>query len=255
MKVLLLGANGYMGPHVVRRLGPRHWLRITDIRPAPQEIRNEFPHFDYRDVDISKRDEVFAAAEGMDAIVNLAVVRQDPVLAFRVNTLGCLHVMEAAAQFGIRRVINTGPHFTVAGPSYEGFDFAIPPDVPPHPGVGLYPISKFLGQEICRLFAERFDIFVITLLFYLLRDVSELRRGAGGIPFIVSWGDCAEAFRLALEIEAEKLPSRCEVFFIHGKVPQGKFLVDKAERILGFQPQDDVSVLWRRRDENIHNEM
>lgn len=248
MKVLLLGANGYMGPHVVRRLAPYHWLRITDVRPAPEDICRDFPQFDYRDVDITDRQQVFAAAEGMDAIINLAVVRQDPVLAFRVNTLGCLHVMEAAAHYGIRRVVNTGPHFTVAGPSYEGFDFAIPPDVPPHPGVGIYPLSKSLGQEICRYFAERYDISVITLLFYILRDTSELRRAAGGIPFIVSWRDCAEAFRLALEIERDRLPSRCEVFFIHGKVPQGKFLVEKAERILGFKPEDDVSVLWRRAD-------
>jgi nucleoside-diphosphate-sugar epimerase len=248
MKVLLLGANGYMGPHVVRRLAGRHRLRITDIRPAPEDIRQAFPDQDYRDVDITSREQVLAAAEGMDAIINLAVVRQDPVLAFRVNTLGCLHVMEAAAHWGIRRVINTGPHFTVAGPTYEFFDFGIPPDVPPHPGVGLYPLTKSLGEEICRIYSQHYDIYVITLLFYILREPDELRRAVGGIPFIVSWRDCAEAFRLALEIDLERLPSRCEVFFIHGKVPQGKFRVDKAERILGFQPQDDVSILWRRAD-------
>jgi len=33
------------------------------------------------------------AAEGMDAIINLSVVRRDPVLAFQVNTLGCYNVM------------------------------------------------------------------------------------------------------------------------------------------------------------------
>lgn len=248
MKVLLLGACGYMGPHVVRRLSLEHWLRVTDIRPAPEEIRQEFPQHDYRDVDITSKEAVFAAAEGMDAIINLAVVRQDPILAFRVNTLGTLHVLEAAAHFRIRRVINTGPHFTVAGPTYEGFDFGITPDVPSHPGIGLYPLTKSLGQEICRLYAERFDIYVITLLFYILREPQQLQRGAGGIPFIVSWRDCAEAFRLALEIPEDRLPSRCEVFFIHGGVPQGKFRVDKAERVLGFKPQDDVSVLWRRPD-------
>ncbi|GIT16380.1 MAG: hypothetical protein CM1200mP38_0370 [Dehalococcoidia bacterium] len=30
---------------------------------------------------------------------------------------------ECAVENGIKRVINTGPHFSVAGPSYEGYDF------------------------------------------------------------------------------------------------------------------------------------
>jgi len=181
----------------------------------------------------------------MDAIVNLSVVRRDPVLAFHVNTLGCHHVMQAAVEHGIRRVINTGPHFTVAGPRYERWDHGIGPDVPPHPGTGLYPLTKSLGQEICRAFTEVHDLHVVELLFYILRDKEQLKRGAGGVPFIVSWADCAGAFRLALQIDPARLPSKCEVFFIFGDVPQGKFLNDKAKQILGFAPKDDVSLLWR----------
>jgi hypothetical protein len=29
-------------------------------------------------------------------------------------------------------------------------------------------------------------------------------------------------------------------------MPHGKFLNDRAKQILGFQPKDDLSVLWRR---------
>jgi hypothetical protein len=36
------------------------------------------------------------------------------------------------------------------------------------------------------------------------------------------------------------------VFFILGDVPHGQFRNDKAKRLLGFRPRDDVSVLWRR---------
>ncbi len=246
MNVLLIGANGYMGPHVVETLAPHHHLRITDVKPPPSEIREKYSRHEFRDLDVTDTDQVLKHAEGMDAIVNLAVVRRDPVLAFNVNMLGCYNVMQAAVKHGIRRVINTGPHFTVAGPSYEQFDFAIEPDVPPHPGTGLYPITKSLGQEICRSFIEKYDVYVIELLFYILRDTSQLKPGLGGIPFVVSWSDAAEALRLALEIELDKLPSRCEAFFIHGDLPQGKFSNGKARRILGFRPQGDVAVLWRR---------
>jgi hypothetical protein len=73
-----------------------------------------------------------------------------------------------------------------------------------------------------------------------------LKRGAGGVPFVVTWSDAAEVFRLGLEIDLARLPSRCEVFFILGDCPQAKFLNEKAKQILGFAPRDDVSVLWRR---------
>jgi hypothetical protein len=247
MNVLLLGANGYLGPHVVKALAPHHHLRITDIKPAPDEIREQYSAHEFLDVDITSADAVQKAAEGCEAIINLAVVRRNPVLAFQVNMHGCYHVMQAAVHHGIRRVINSGPHFTVAGPSYESLDFALTPDLPPHPGTELYPLTKSLGQQVCRILAEAHDIYVQDYLFYDFRSQEELKPSRGGVPFIVAWSDAAEVFRLGLEIDLARLPSRCETFFILGDCPQGKFTNEKAKRILGFQPQDDVSVLWRRR--------
>ena len=246
MNVLLIGANGYLGPHVAKALAPRHRLRITDIRPPSAAMKRELANHEFRIVDVAEPDQVAEAAKDMDAIVNLSVVRNHPVQAFRVNVLGCQNIMQAAAKRGIRRVINTGPHFTVAGPSYEGFDHGIPPDVPPHSGTGLYPLTKSIGQEICRAFSLSHDVYVQDYLFYGFLDSTELKRGAGGVPFVVTWSDAAEVFRLGLEIDLAKLPSRCEVFFILGDCPQAKFLNEKAKRILGFAPKDDVSVLWRK---------
>lgn len=245
MNVLLLGANGYLGPHVVKALAPHHTLRITDIKPAPPEIKREFAEHEFTDADVTASDQVLEAATGMDAIINLSVLRDDPVLAFQVNSIGCYNIMRAAQRHGIQRVINTGPHFTVAGPSYERFDHAISPDVPPHPGTGLYPLTKSLGQEICQSFTLEHDIYVQEYLFYSFRDAAELEVGAGGVPFVVSWKDAAEVFRLGLEIDLARLPSRCEVFFILADIPQGKFLNDKAKHVLQFAPKDDMSLLWR----------
>jgi hypothetical protein len=246
MNVLLIGASGYLGPHVVRAIAPHHRLRITDVRPPAEEIKQTYGEHEFQQVDVTDNEQVVRAAEGMDAIINLSVVRGDPRLAFRVNMLGCYHLMRAAARHNIRRVINTGPHFTVAGPTYEGIDFSIPPDVPPHPGTGLYPLSKSLGHEVCRILAETHDIYVQEYLFYSLRETGELAAGAGGVPFVVSWRDAAATFRLGLEIDLTKLPTRFEVFFILGDVPQGQFRNDKAKRLLGFRPRDDASLLWRR---------
>ena len=246
MNVLLIGAGGYLGPHVARALAPHHHLRITDVRPLPSAMKKEFAGHELGHLDVTQPEQVLAAARGVEAIVNLSVLRNHPRLSFAVNTLGCLHVMQAAVKWGIRRVINTGPHFTVAGPTYERLDMAIGPDVPPHPGLNIYALTKSLGQEICRALTRTHDIWVQDYLFYNFRDAGELKPGLRGVPFIVSWTDAAEVFRLGLAIDLARLPSKCEVFFILGDCPQGKFSNEKAKRILGFAPKDNVGVLWQR---------
>jgi len=246
MKVLLIGAGGYLGPHVARALASEHRLRITDVRPLPAAMTKEFGGHELGRLDVTQPDKVLDAARGMDAIVNLSVIRNHPRLSFHVNTLGCCHMMQAAVHWGIRRVINTGPHFTVAGPSYERLDMAIGPDVPPHPGLNIYALTKSLGHEVCRAFTERHEIYVQEYLFYAFEDSADLEPGRCGVPFVVSWEDAAEVFRLGLAIPLGRLPSRFETFFILGDCPHGKFSNEKAKRVLGFAPKDCVDVLWKK---------
>ena len=111
MNVLILGGTGMLGPYVVKALAPHHNLRITDVTRPEDELPGEFVQ-----VDASSLEQVVNAAAGMDAIVNLSVLRQDRKLAFDVNTLGCYNTMQAALIHKIRRVINTGPHFYPGGP-------------------------------------------------------------------------------------------------------------------------------------------
>jgi nucleoside-diphosphate-sugar epimerase len=236
VKILVLGANSRLGPYVVQSNQERHTLRLADVTEVASD------HHETCTVDLGSPDDVLAAAEGMDAIVNCTVERRDPRRAFDVNTRGCFNMMRAAVDQGVKRVINTGPHFAVAGPSYETFDTAMNPDMPPHPGVGLYAHSKGAGQEICRIFSTQHEIQVLMLLFYNFRDHDDTEPGRNH-PFAVSWRDAGDAVRLALEVDAACLDSRCEVFNIHA-VPHGTFRKDKALRVLGFEPQDDLRLAW-----------
>ena len=242
MKVLILGGTGYLGPHVVKALEGEHELRVTDIRPPAEKSRHEFIR-----VDVSSLDQVRKAAEGMDAILNLSVLRPDRKLAFDVNTRGCYNMMIAAVEHKIKRVINTGPHLVVSGPPSERYDFGVGPDQPPQPGTHLYGLSKSLGQEICRVFTQHHDIYVQEYLFFSLLDMAKLTPGTDATPFSISWGDAGAAFKLGLDIDLAKLPSRCEIFFVFADMPHGKFNNEKAKRILGFKPKDDLSILWRKR--------
>lgn len=242
MKVLILGGHGYLGPHVEKALEPYYQLRITDIKPI--ETKHESMQ-----IDVSSLDEVMQASEGMDAIINCSVLREDRQLAFDVSTRGCYNTMRAAIEHGIRRIINTGPHFTVQGNPYTQFDYEINPDVPPQTTTDLYPITKGLGQEICKAFTENYDIYVMTYLFLSFRNHDDEGEGTDLNSFSVTWRDAAEAFRLGLEIDLDKLPSRCEIFNIFADLPHQRFSNEKAKRILGFAPQDNFEKMWHKKRE------
>lgn len=241
MKVLILGGAGMLGPYVVPLLQHDHELLVTDIRPLTIDFRGDFRH-----VDAGNFEQVMDAAAGMDAIINLSVLRHDRKLAFDVNTTGCYNMMAAAVEHGIRRVINTGPHFTIAGQSYESFDFGLNPDIPSQPGTNLYALTKSLGQEVCRVFTEAHDIYVQTYLFYHFRDPADPRPDRPVRPFAISWQNAATIFPLGLNITLEELPSRCEVFNIFTDMPHGQFSNEKAKQLLGFKPWGDISGVWRR---------
>ena len=86
MKVVLLGANGYMGPHLVKVLEKFYQLRITDIMPIESEHETMV-------VDVTNLGQVMEATEGMDAIINCSVLRHDRKLAFDVSARGSYNVM------------------------------------------------------------------------------------------------------------------------------------------------------------------
>ena len=248
MKVLILGANGMLGPWVSKALS-NHEIIETDLERISTNTN-------FIKIDISNTKDVLKISEGVDAIINLSVLRADRKLAFDVNTLGNYNMMLAAQTHKIPRIINTGPHFQLAGPTYEDFDFELNPDMPPQPGVNLYALSKSLGQEICHQFTNKNKfIYLQTLLFYIFYDENYIRAaemipqpsGTDPAPFSVTWTDAAEAIKLALEINLSTLPSRSESYFINSNLPHNKFSNKKAKNILGWQPTKDFEELWNRK--------
>ena len=253
MKVLILGGNGMMGPWVIKALAGRHTLRVTDINDPPPDFAHE-----YRRLSVADFDGVVAAAEGMDAIVNLSVLREDRVQAFEVNVQGNYNLAVAAVRHGVRRIVNTGPHYQLAGQQFEEWDFDLNPDMPPQPGTRLYALTKALGQEVLRVFSERHDLYVQTLLFMgMLHPGTWLwnrhQPGDKAIlgqdlanPFVIAWPDTGTAVRAAVEVELARLPSRYETYFTFARTPHRKWASDKITRILGWQPTYNLEQFWIR---------
>src|SRR6185503_6744484 len=150
-RVVVFGAGGPLAAISAPALARDHVLRLTDRRPLaeivaagrPQSRGAAVPQLlgpphEVREVDVTDYAQVLDATRGMDAVVNMTVVRPDPVEAWRVNTLGAYNVVRAALECGIRRLVQTGPQQvtnTMAGGYWSDFD--LPSDLPLRPGVAL----------------------------------------------------------------------------------------------------------------------
>lgn len=148
-KVIVFGARGTMAAAAVQELAPHYRVRVSDVKSiadiiaagprkdqhqdVPMPIPLGAPH-DEMVVDVTKADQVMAACEGMDAIVNCTVIRHDVVGSLRVNAIGAYNVMQAAVAHGIQRVVHTGPfQMGMEGPIGYSWDDWIVDDRPPHP--------------------------------------------------------------------------------------------------------------------------
>jgi nucleoside-diphosphate-sugar epimerase len=258
--VVIFGAGGPLAAAAAPLLASSFRLRLTDVRPLA-EIAAEAkpqspgaplpavlgPPHETMPVDVTDYDQVLRACEGMDAIVNCTVVRPHPVLAFHVNTIGAYHVMRAAVAHRIRRVVHTGPLQVLNDlPGGYAWDFGIPDEALPRPGSWLYLHSKYLGHETVRLIAEAHGLEVPALYFCNFVNPDTARPGGEGInPMTVSWEDAGHAIRRAVEIPS--LPAPFEILHILADLPHGKYSGEKAYRLLGWRPRDDLAHLYARR--------
>lgn len=232
--VLLLGASGNIGPYIAEGLEADYRLRLADIVPH----RKGKPLIA---VDVTQYHEVLEASRGMDAIINCTVIRSDPVLSFRVNTIGSYHVMKAAAENGIRKVVNTGPEDVRNGYRHD-FDIV---DVPPTPGTNLYRLTKYLGMEICKIYARTYGIQTICFCFNGLGPKPTAPVANRDFPpFTVVWEDLQHACRLALEVES--VPDDFQMFNIMSYYGHGRHRLDKVKQILGYAPLERLERLFAR---------
>jgi len=259
-KVLILGAAGPIATATAQAMCDQYVLRLTDIRPfeemvattqpqspgAPLPVMLPAPH-DTQVVDVTKLDDVMRAAEGMDAIVNLTVMRKHPVETWRVNLLGAWNVMQAAVAHGIHRVVHTGPWMIgrADGAGYHWDDWVVD-EVPPRPGAyfDMYLSSKMIGQEIVRVMAETYDLCVPALQFCGFVNPDQLPENFVPGPFYSSWMDTARAIKAAVDIDG--LPSPFEILFINDDLPHSVYPNAKAKRMLNWKPVDDLGRFCRR---------
>lgn len=253
--VLVTGAAGLLGRHVVRELlAHGHVVRGLDRRTAEEAI-------EWFVGDVTDPALVARAVAGAGAVFHVAAVPNiwsgDGQTIMRVNVLGTHTVFEAAEAAGIERVVFCSSD-SVAGYTVREGRMLRPLFAPldlSHPlrATDPYAISKVLGEDLCRAQALRgMSVVALRTVFVAYPEMAgeivaraedpDAYRGpmvggpssAGGGPLHhhVDPRDVARAFRLALDLD---MPAGTfEAFYLSARVTLSpEPTVDRLRRLHG----------------------
>lgn len=237
MKILLIGAAGKVAKSVAEALRPDYDLRLFVHRtPSGLEEEEIFG-------DVQNPEDVARAMEGVDMALHFAIARlsSSAQAQFDVNVKGTYNVAEAAAQCGVKRLIYTSSmtvSMTTERADEGGRLFTEEETVTPK---SAYALTKYLGEEICRCYADRFPSGVIC--FRLGNFVPKPGTPLEKTKFYPGWihrEDVGRAYRLA--VEAKDIGF--EVFHLFADVPGLKWANSKVNGLLGFTAEHRFEAFW-----------
>jgi UDP-glucose 4-epimerase len=162
--VLVTGGAGFIGSFVVDRMrAAGHEAVIFDVRPSPHHAPGEVPTVIG---DVLDYDSVLKAARGCDAIAHLAAaadvgeVAADPRGAEELNARGTLHVLEAARELGLARVLYASTIWV-----YSEAEGQVDEELALQPPAHLYTATKLAGELYCRAYGELYGVETTILRF------------------------------------------------------------------------------------------
>lgn len=249
MKILLVGADGKVARCVGSALLPDYDLRLL-VHRAPSGLEGEDIYGDVRNPD-----DVARAMEGVDMVLHFAIAaysrrpgQSELCVAqaqFDVNVRGVYNVVQSAAQCGVKRVIYTSSMTVSQADRHAVERDQLMTEHDPVTPKAAYPLTKYLGEEICRCHADRFPLGVIC--FRLGNVVPKPGKPLEQTRYYPGWihgDDVGRAYRLALEARDISF----EVFHIIADVPGLKWDNAKAKRLLGFTATHRFEELWSKTD-------
>ena len=152
-KLLLTGAAGGLGKVLRQRLKENcDVLRLSDV----QELGSAADREEVMLADLADGAAVDGIVQGVDAIVHLGGYSVEgpfePIL--QANIIGAFNLYEAARRHGVKRVVfASSNHVTGFYRQGETIDASLPP----RPD-GVYGLSKAFGEDLSRLYFDRYGI-------------------------------------------------------------------------------------------------
>jgi UDP-glucose 4-epimerase len=167
MKVVVTGGAGFIGSHLVDALvvGGHDVVVLDDLSTGLEENVNPAAELFVGSVaDEHAVRQVMAGAEVVLHQAALGSVQrsvEQPLTSDLVNTHGTLTVLQAALDAGVRRVV-----FSSSSSVYGGAKMLPTPETAPLVPRSPYAVTKFAGEQYCRVFSELFGLETVALRYF-----------------------------------------------------------------------------------------
>ena len=189
MRALVTGGAGFIGSHLVDALVEigADVVVLDDLSSGRAENVNPAAHL--VEANILDKSAVDKAIAGCDVAFHQAARRavlqsiEQPFETDRVNVAGTLTVLMAARDAGVHRVV-----FGASSSVYGGTAvLPTPESAPPNPR-SPYAVTKYAGEQYCRVFAELYDLETIALRYFNVYGPRQRpdSRYAAVIPLFIS---------------------------------------------------------------------
>ena len=179
MNCLVTGGKGFIGSHIVERLlSEGHKVKVIDDESATEnEEFYVFEGVEYHKLDICspKSHDLY---QGVDVVFHLAArSRIQPAFndiadTFSNNVMGTQSVIEACLKGGVKRVVYSGSS-SVYGHNPPPHDETMPTDC-----LNPYSVSKWQGEQICKLYAKMTDLECVVLRYFNVYGPREPLKGS-----------------------------------------------------------------------------
>lgn len=233
-RILITGAGGRVGPHILPRLRPRYSLRLLDQNPIASAADDEPVVADIREAGA-----VESACAGVKAVVHLAAISDEDDFLTRllpVNVEGTYTVFEAARRAGVGKIIFVSTGQTVL---HHGRGVWITPETPARPWT-VYACTKLFGEALARYYSDHHGLSVICLRLGWFQP-PDSPAWAAGLTHPREWcspRDFAQLVRKAIESDL-----RFGIFFGVSNNAGRYWDLTSAEQLLDYRPEDDSARL------------
>jgi UDP-glucose 4-epimerase len=184
MKTLVTGGAGFIGSNVASLLmAESHSVVVLDNLSSGYRCNlDPFPQIKFIEGDVRDTSALAQAMKGAEVVFHLAASVgnnrsiKNPVLDSETNVVGTLHILEAARQLSVRKVVFSSS----AGIFGELKHLPIKEDHPAEPD-SPYGASKLAAEKLCLVYGKLYDLEVICLRYFNVYGVNQRYDAYGNV--------------------------------------------------------------------------